>query len=123
MWINSVLGAASLVALLLVPGMPVLASVSTALLAFGAGMGGLTLPLIAGQLFGTKDYGAIYGLVNFGFMGGCMIGPMFSSSIRTFTGNYTAAWIVYIAVFAAIAIFAVLALKAGDALRENSVHA
>ena len=101
--------------LALVPGMPSIAFVSTILLAFGTGLGTLAPPLIAGRLFGTKDYGAIYGLVNFGFMGGCMIGPMLSSAIRTVTGSYFGAWATYVAVFLIMAVFSMLALRRGTA--------
>ena len=114
-WVNAVLGCGALVLLALVPGMPSIAFVSTILLAFGTGLGTLAPPLIAGRLFGTKDYGAIYGLVNFGFMGGCMIGPMLSSAIRTVTGSYFGAWATYVAVFLIMAVFSMLALRRGTA--------
>ena len=119
-WVNAVLGFASMIVLLLVPNTASLAVVAAVLLSFGTGVGTLAPPLIAGRLFGTKDYGAIYGLVNFGFMGGCMIGPMLSSAIRTISGSYITAWIVYIIIFAVMAIFSMVALKAGDALRAKA---
>ena len=118
-WANALMGIASLVLLLLVPSIPAMALVSAVLLSFGTGAGTLAPPLIAGQVFGNKDYGAIYGLVNFGFMGGCVIGPMISSAIRTVSGSYAVAWFVYIAIFAVMALFSAMALKAGNELRET----
>ena len=110
-WVNAILGCVSLVVLALVPGMPSLALAATVLLAFGTGLGTLAPPLIAGRLFGNKDYGAIYGLVNFGFMGGCMVGPMLSSTIRTISGSYFGAWVTYVGIFLVMAVFSMLALR------------
>lgn len=120
-WVNVLLGCAAMVVLLLVPSAATMALAAAVLLSFGTGVGTLAPPLFAGKLFGNKDYGAIYGLVNFGFMGGCMIGPMFSSAIRTFAGSYTSAWMAYIAIFIMMAFFAVVSLKAGKTLHEKAV--
>lgn len=57
--------------------------------------------------------------MNFGFMGGCVIGPMISSTIRTISGSYAVAWFVYIAIFAVMALFSAMALQAGNKLRET----
>ena len=119
-WVNALLGCCAMVLLLLVPSVATTALAAAVFLSFGTGVGTLAPPLIAGRLFGTKDYGAIYGLVNFGFMGGCMIGPMLSSTIRTISGSYISAWIVYVVIFVVMAVFAMVARKAGDSLREKA---
>ena len=117
--LNALLGAAALGLLILAPGSGSFAVVSVSVLSFGLAVGTLAPPLIVGRLFGSKDYGAIYGMVNIGFMAGCMIGPMLSSAIRTVTGSYGAAWIAYIVIFAVLAVFTKLALNAGSALQEK----
>lgn len=119
-WVNAILGCVSLVVLALVPGMPSLALAATVLLAFGTGLGTLAPPLLAGRLFGNKDYGAIYGLVNFGFMGGCMVGPMLSSTIRTISGIYFGAWMAYVGIFLVMAVFSMLALRATPVSKQPS---
>ena len=119
-WVNAILGCVSLVVLALVPGMPSLALAATVLLAFGTGLGTLAPPLLAGRLFGNKDYGAIYGLVNFGFMGGCMVGPMLSSTIRTISGSYFGAWMAYVGIFLVMAVFSMLALRATPVSKQPS---
>lgn len=120
--LNALLGAAALVLLFLTPSNGSFAILSVSVLSFGLAVGTLAPPLIVGRLFGSKDYGAIYGMANIGFMAGCMIGPMLSSGIRTATGSYGAAWITYIVIFIILAVFTKLAMNAGNALREKAAR-
>lgn len=108
----------ALVALLFAPTVSAMASVSAVLLAFGISVGTLAPPLLTGQLFGNKEFGGIYGLANVFYMGGCMVGPMISSSIRTAVGTYSAAWCVYIAVCVLLVAATAVSLKLGQRLRR-----
>lgn len=117
MLVNAVLGGVGLALLLMAPSMASLALAASVLLSFGCSVGTLIPPLLTGRLFGQKDYGAIYGLANVGFMAGCMAGPLLSSGIRTLTGSYGAAWVSYIAILAALVLLTAVALRAGDKLR------
>jgi hypothetical protein len=62
--LNALLGAAALGLLIMAPGSGSLAVVSVSVLSFGLAVGTLAPPLIVGRLFGSRDYGAIYGMVN-----------------------------------------------------------
>lgn len=117
--LTSAIAIVALVLLALVPTLGAGAAYACmVIIPFGACIASLAPPLLTGIIFGYKDFGGIYGLGNTGFMAGCMIGPMMSSSIRDLTGSYNAAWIACIAVYAALALFAVLAVSSGKKLRS-----
>lgn len=112
--LTGILLAASMVCLMLItknPGMSVAAVILNPL---GTCITTLGPPLLAGRLFGMKDYGGLYGLGNACFMGGCMIGPILAATIRTVSGSYNAAWIVLgiAAVVIIIGIFASIGASA-----------
>lgn len=115
----SVLLLGAFVGLLLVPSGGMWAYVGIALFGLGAAVASLAPPLLVSNLFGVKDYGGIYGFANFFFYGGCMIGPILTSAIRTATGNYMIAWIVYIAVAIIMVAATLLASKMSKALKEK----
>ena len=117
--ICSALGVASMVALILCPELPVLAYLSCGLLSFALASGTLAPPLIIGSVFGNREYGGIYGLFNFFYMAGCMLGPIFSSSVRDITGSFQVAWISYIGVFVAFVVFTMLTLRTAPKIRQT----
>lgn len=117
--ITCLFGAAGLALLLLVPGMGAAAAFAgLTIIPIGTSITSVGPPLLTSLVFGTKDFGSIYGLGNTFFMGGCMIGPLLSSGIRTAMGSYLAAWIVFILIFLGLAATAVLAVKQGEASRQ-----
>ena len=117
--ISCLFGAAGLVVLQFVPGMgKASAFAGLALIPIGTSITSVGPPLLTSLVFGTKDFGGIYGLGNAFFMGGCMIGPMLSSSIRTATGSYTTAWMVFIIIFFALTVTTILAVKLGAKCRN-----
>lgn len=112
--ITCLFGAIGLIILLLVPGMGAAAAFTSMLIIpLGTSITSVGPPLLTSKVFGNKEFGGIYGLGNTFFMGGCMIGPMLSSGIRTAVGSYTMAWIVFVIVFLALAGTAALAVKSG----------
>lgn len=117
----TVLTALCCVSLILTKSVPVLAYVAVILWAFGSTSGSLAPPLMVGQLFGLKDMGGIFGLVNFFFYGGCMAGAIISSGVRVATGSYTMAWVVFICVTALQLITILVSMKSGSKLRNSSV--
>jgi len=108
---------AAMVALILVPVNPVFSFVAVILNPLGGCITSLGPPLLAGQVFGMKEYGGIYGLGNSMFMLGCMIGPVGAASIRTLTGSYVAAWITFAVVALLLIVCVFLAKANGDKLR------
>lgn len=111
---------ASMIALVLVPVSPVFSFVAVVLNPLGGCITSLGPPLLAGQVFGTKEYGAIYGLGNSMFMLGCMIGPVGAAAIRTLSGSYIAAWIAFAAVAALLIVSVFMAAAGGNKLRNKS---
>lgn len=84
------------VCLLLMPhlGNPVLFFILAAViyLAYGGGFG--TMPATAGDYFGVKNAGAIYGLMLIGWSLGGIIGPILASWLIGDDANFTAAYTV-----------------------------
>ena len=98
---------------------PALAFLAVALWAFGSTAGSMAPPLLVGRIFGVKDMGGIFGMMNTFFYGGCMIGGILSSGIRTATGSYRPAWIVFIVIAALQVSMALLALATGKKIKRN----
>lgn len=119
---SSVVASIALICLIMVTqfGSPA-AYACMVIIPFGTAITSLAPPLLTGLIFGYKDYGGIYGLGNALFMGGCMIGPMLSSGIRSATGSYVTAWIAMIIVFVLLAVFAVLAVNFGKRIDKSAV--
>ncbi len=61
-------------------------------LCYGGGFG--TMPATAGDYFGVRHAGAIYGLMLIGWSLGGIIGPLIASALIGDNGNYTAAYTV-----------------------------
>lgn len=96
-----------------------LAFLAVALWAFGSTAGSLAPPLLVGRVFGVKDMGGIFGLMNTFFYGGCMLGGIVCSGIRTATGSYRSAWIVFIVIAALQVTMALLALAASKKIKRD----
>lgn len=111
---------ASMVFLILITKNPVFSYLAVIFNPLGCCITTLAPPLIAGQIFGMKDYGGIYGLGNSFFMVGCMIGPLMAASIRTATGSFVMAWTGF-AVISAVLIVCVLGCcVSGAKLRQKA---
>lgn len=66
------------------------------LVAIGASMGTVSVPLLINDLFGEKDYSSIYGFVNLIAVIGAAMGAPVSGVIFDKTGSYNVAWVLYI---------------------------
>lgn len=108
----------SMISLLLVGKYPVFSYVAMILNPLGGSITTLGPPLIAGNVFGMKDYGGIYGLGNTCFMFGCMLGPLLASTIRSISGSFNAAWIV----FAALSIIIIICIFASTAAGKKLIR-
>lgn len=116
--LTSVIATVSLICLFMVPSVGAGAAFAmAAIMPFGSCITSLAPPLLTGSVFGYKDYSGIYGLGNSCFMAGCMIGPLLSSSFRTFTGSYAGAWVACIIVYVLLAVCVILAVNTGKKLR------
>jgi len=89
---------------------------------FGFAMGGnITLqPLITGELFGTKSFGAIFGWVVLAGAVGAALGPVLMGAIYDASGSYSLAFTTVLVIYA-VAIAALFfarrpRLNAGDAV-------
>lgn len=111
--------AASMICLILVPNNPTFSYAAVILNPLGGCITSLAPPLIAGQVFGMKDYGGIYGLGNSCFMIGCMIGPIMAATIRTASGSYLGAWIVFAVVSVLLIVCIFGSSAAGAKLRKR----
>lgn len=114
----AVINVLACICLILTPNTKFLAYVAVTLWAFGSTAGSIAPPLLIGNVFGTRDMGGIFGLINFFFYGGCMIGAILSSGVRTATGSYAIAWMVFIVVAILQIVTAALSLSAGKKLKE-----
>lgn len=115
----SLLGVISMVMLIMSPSVHVLPYFACCIMSFALVASNLAPPQMIGRLFGYKEFGGIYGLYNFFFTAGCMLGPIFSAAIRDATGSFSAAWIAYMVVFIGMTAAAFLAMGAGKKVREQ----
>ena len=67
------------------------------LIGFGVAMVTLASPLITGDMYGRKDYGIIVGYFNIFASLGASLMPLLVSSVFDWTGGYTPAWYLMIA--------------------------
>lgn len=65
---------------------------------FGTCSGTVTPPVLTSRLFGTKNYGAIYGMTNLFLQAGMALGSPVVAFFYDKTGTYTTAWYLCIAV-------------------------
>jgi len=110
---------AAMICLVFVPRFSFVSYLAVILNPLGGCITSLGPPLLAGQTFGMKEYGGIYGLGHTCFSLGCLIGPLLASTLRTVSGNYMSAWIIF-AIVAVVMIFSVFTCtSAGKKLQKN----
>ena len=110
--ITCIMMAAGFIILLLLPSLQsqALAMVGMGVLAFGIVSCNLYAPLLAGILFGKKDYGAIYGLGFTGYTTGCLIGPILLATLRAVTGSWAPSWIVFLVFVVLLVVFTFISM-------------
>ncbi len=101
-------------------GNTVIAYIATIFYSLGCTIGALTPPLMVSGIFGYKDYGGIYGIANFFFYGGAMLGSIISSGIRTAAGSYTPAWITFLFISIVLILGSLLCSKLAKSLRAEN---
>jgi sugar phosphate permease len=118
--------AASLGFLIMAAGMLILlkAESVTALfvyaLLFGFGYGSMSvmMPYLLADRFGRHILGAAYGMLTFFVAVVGALGPVVTGAIYDIGGSYTPAWLMNLAVLVVVT-FLILAMKPGDAQRED----
>jgi OFA family oxalate/formate antiporter-like MFS transporter len=89
------------------------------------GGGFSTLPAFIGDLFGTKQLGAIHGYVLTAWAAAGLTGPQVAAYVRTVTGSYTMTLYIFAGVFI-IALLVSLMMKAyikrAQAAKENNLE-
>lgn len=84
------------------------------------GGGFASIPAYIGDLFGTKQLGAIHGYILTAWAAAGLAGPLFSSFIRDITGNYTQSLMVFSGLFFIAFIISLLIRKDIQQLREKT---
>lgn len=103
---------------------PVLFQVLLALIYTCYGGGFAAIPAYIGDLFGTKQLGAIHGYILTAWAAAGLAGPMFASWIRDTTGSYTQSLTVFTALFAvALAISLLIRLDIKKLQKKQSTNA
>ncbi|MBR5485948.1 MAG: MFS transporter [Oscillospiraceae bacterium] len=92
------------------------------LMGLAGGLAKLYASLMTSVLFGTKEYGAIYSLVNLFFLVGCSVGSVFTGVVADMAG-YGMAWLCYIVMVVLAAVCINLAAKASLKLRAEYPNA
>ena len=91
---------------------------------FGVGFGalGALMPLLVQETFGLREFGAIFGLVNFFTQGASIVGPPLVGLSFDVTGAYTVAFTTIAMLFVVAAVFAAFAAPPGEerAAREGA---
>lgn len=87
----------------------------TILTCYGGGFA--TLPAFIGDLFGTKELGAIHGYVLTAWAAAGLAGPQIAAYVRTVTGSYAATLYIFAAVFIAALITSILMKRFIDRAR------
>ena len=84
-------------------------------LLFGFGYGSMStmMPYLLADRFGRHILGAVYGMLTFFVSVGGSIGPVMTGWVYDWSGTYTAAWLLNIAVLAIVTLL-ILALKTAD---------
>ncbi len=94
--------------LLTVTSNPILFQVLLAIIYTCYGGGFASIPAYIGDLFGTKQLGAIHGYILTAWAAAGLVGPMFASWIRETTGSYSQSLIVFAGFFAVALIVSLL---------------
>ncbi|MFT4416456.1 OFA family MFS transporter [Fredinandcohnia humi] len=98
---------------------PLLFQVLLALIYTCYGGGFAAIPAYIGDLFGTKQLGAIHGYVLTAWAAAGLAGPLFASWIRETTGSYTQSLTVFTALFAVALVVSLLIRLDIKKLREQ----
>jgi MFS family permease len=97
-----------------------IAGVIAFLALFGVGYGGFNAirPAFAREVFGTRQYGTIFGcLVGMGMLGN-IAGPYIAGKMFDIQGSYQNVWLIFVAV-ALIALFSTMAIKDKESLYDD----
>jgi OFA family oxalate/formate antiporter-like MFS transporter len=68
------------------------------------------VPALSGDYFGTRNMGAIFGMLNAAYMGGAALGPLLAGYVFDITGGYYLAFVIT-ASLAAVAFVLCLLLR------------
>jgi len=68
-------------------------------------------PYILGSAVGTREYSAIYGILNLIFVAGCAIGPIIASSVFDKTGSFNTIFIVFTVLAVVSGLLTIVAAK------------
>lgn len=77
----------------------------------GSSLGTVSLPFLARDLYGKKDYASILGIITFVGMMGCSIASPFSGFINDTFNSYNIAWVIYGCLGATVYLFIKYAYK------------
>ena len=97
-----------------------IAGVIAFLALFGVGYGGFNAirPAFAREVFGTRQYGTIFGcLVGMGMLGN-IGGPYIAGKMFDIQGSYQNVWLIFVAV-ALVALFSTMAIKDKESLYDD----
>ncbi|MFJ7678553.1 OFA family MFS transporter [Peribacillus sp. NPDC097198] len=94
--------------LLIITDNPVIYQILLAIIYTCYGGGFASIPAYIGDLFGTKQLGAIHGYILTAWAAAGLVGPMFASWIRETTGSYSQSLIVFTGFFAVALIVSLL---------------
>lgn len=87
---------------------PVVFQILLAIIYTCYGGGFASIPAYIGDLFGTKQLGAIHGYILTAWAAAGLVGPMFASWIRETTGSYSQSLIVFTGFFVVALIISIL---------------
>ncbi len=81
-----------LVCFLGLPKLALLAPAATFLFGLGNANATVTMPLIANDMMGNRDFGTLFGYASVSSTLGASVGPLFGAMVFDSTGSYAAAW-------------------------------
>ncbi|RFU69559.1 OFA family MFS transporter [Bacillus sp. V59.32b] len=102
---------------------PLLFQIILAIIYTCYGGGFASIPAYIGDLFGTKQLGAIHGYILTAWAAAGLIGPMFASWIREATGSYSQSLMVFTGLFVAALIVSLLIRLDIKKIRATQVKA
>ena len=92
---------------------PIMLYVMAVLYGFGTCIGTVTIPVLTARIFGPKNYGDIYGVVNTFAQFGGAFGALTIAFFLDKTGTYNASWIFVISLAAVMTISLIYSATAG----------
>ena len=90
---------------------PAVMYVMAVLFSIGISSGTVSPSVVTAATFGSKDYGAIFGFVNFFCMAAMVVGSPSIAAVYDFTGSYRVAWLACLA----LCIVSIICLSYADA--------